>query len=626
LKDSAAGPTGKPGPGPGPGDRLPVTVIASWYPAVDDVAKGRFVADQVAALVASGMVSPEVVSFDPIPLVGGATARARQAQVIHDAVASAIAEEPTLFNAWPFGVDAGAPVARLAIAEGSIPAMGTTAAEGHRVAALLPLADRLLASPERLPALVHAHTGYPDGAAAAAFAERIDRPLIITEHATFLDRILAEPGQRARYAAGAARASRVIAVSDVLARQIRDALPEIAARVVVVPNTVAVDDFSAGGLDDRTPDELLFVGYRTPIKGIDTLLEAFAIVHAARPTARLRLIGRSTSREVEEVWRRQAATLGIADTVAFDGTADRAGVAAALARASVFVHASRYETFGVVAAEALAAGLPVVATDSGGVAEILGPDPERLGALVPVGDAAALGAAVIGTLERRASFDPATLRAAVVDRFGSRAVADRLVALYAEVIEERRATRPSRAPAASNSPPAIAIERSVSPTVIVALDRSAAAERLAPLPDYVRETVRVVTARSPGSVAMDGLLAVAEVSVAPVRPPVQARWRTGRRLPDRVLRIAADPVAAVRRKTEGDALSPAAVAAAARRVGQAVEALAPSGPTDPKVRLLPLDGRDAIVAAAIARERGLTVTMDGLRGLADRWASGRRED
>ena len=53
-----------------------------------------------------------------------------------------------------------------------------------------------------------------------------------------------------------------------------------------------------------------------------------------------------------------------------------------MARASVFVHASRYETFGVVAAEALAAGLPVVATDSGGVTEILGAEPERLGALV----------------------------------------------------------------------------------------------------------------------------------------------------------------------------------------------------------------------------------------------------
>ena len=46
-------------------------------------------------------------------------------------------------------------------------------------------------------------------------------------------------------------------------------------------------------LDQRVQDELLFVGYRKEIKGIDTLLEAFAIVVAARPAARLRLIGGS---------------------------------------------------------------------------------------------------------------------------------------------------------------------------------------------------------------------------------------------------------------------------------------------------------------------------------------------
>ena len=66
-----------------------------------------------------------------------------------------------------------------------------------------------------------------------------------------------------------------------------------------------------------------------------------------------------------------------------------------MSSASVFVHASRYETFGVVAAEALAAGMPIVATASGGEFEILGDDPSSLGAVVPVDDAQAFAAAVL---------------------------------------------------------------------------------------------------------------------------------------------------------------------------------------------------------------------------------------
>ena len=110
-----------------------------------------------------------------------------------------------------------------------------------------------------------------------------------------------------------------------------------------------------------------------------------------------------------------------------------------MARASVFVHASRYETFGVVAAEALAAGLPVVATDSGGVTEILGAEPERLGALVAVDDSLALGNGILETLGRRETFDAATLRASVRSRFGAEVVAERLITLYAEVLSESAA-------------------------------------------------------------------------------------------------------------------------------------------------------------------------------------------
>ncbi len=64
---------------PGPID---VLVVASWFPAYDDPAKGRFVADQVDALAATGIARPSVVSFDPVRLSGGASSRGHQGATV----------------------------------------------------------------------------------------------------------------------------------------------------------------------------------------------------------------------------------------------------------------------------------------------------------------------------------------------------------------------------------------------------------------------------------------------------------------------------------------------------------------------------------------------------------------
>jgi glycogen(starch) synthase len=597
--------------------------VASWYPAVDDVAAGRFVADQVAALEATGEATVEVVSFDIIPLVGGATARAGQVGAVHQAIATAIATERKLFVRVDDGDGRSNLVARLGVAVGSTPALGTTAAATHRAAALEALAGRLLADPVSLPDVVHAHPGYPDGAAAAVLAGRIDRPLVFTEHATFLDRILADPGQRAQYAEAGLRASRIIAVSELLAAQIRDALPELSARIVIVPNTVAVEEFQALDLTDRIADELLYVGYRKEIKGIDTLLDAVAIVHAARPTARLRLIGRSPTDEIEQAWHRRAEDLGLTDVVSFEDVADRAGVAAAMARASIFVHPSRYETFGVVAAEALAAGLPLVATDSGGVGEIVGPDPDAVGALVPVGDARALGAAILRTLERRDSFDPATLRQSVVGRFGARAVAATLLGLYDDVLDEHdggRSRTDHQAVAAREAPPETASDRA-RPQVILGLDRAAAAERLGVLSRGLLASLSLVTSGEPRSVRLPPVGRIVELPIPSVAPTTtRRRPATGIRTVDRLLRFALDPLGTLRRRMGGDPLGAVAIGRASNLVDGAIAEVAGRGGMGAGgVEIVALDGRDVLVAAQLVRTGANRLSPGGLRRLADRW-------
>ena len=119
-------------------------------------------------------------------------------------------------------------------------------------------------------------------------------------------------------------------------------------------------------------EQLLFVCHRKEWKGIETLLRATAIARRSRPSITLRLVGRAPDAVTEARWHGLAAELGISGAVVLREAANRGEVAAAMRKAAVFVHPSPRETFGVVAAEALASGLPVVAADSGGVTEIAG--------------------------------------------------------------------------------------------------------------------------------------------------------------------------------------------------------------------------------------------------------------
>jgi glycosyltransferase involved in cell wall biosynthesis len=457
-------------------------LIAGWFPAADDPIAGRFIADQAAALAAGGRVRPTLVSFEPFPLQGDLALRQDAVDAWAEVVRAA-ARDGRAFADHGASGPAGIPVARLGVPHGGARGAGRTNQAIHRATIL----NALLEGAGRSWPLLHAHVGYPEGAGAASVARARHIPLVLTEHATYLDRLFADPEIRAAYLEGARTAARIVAVSRVLADRIGREFPELVPRIVVIPNTVDVEAFRAAGPAGRNPDELLWVGYRREVKGMPVLLAAFRMVHAARPSARLRLIGRSTTDEEEAEWQRLAAELHVADAVSFEPPADRATVAAAMERAAVFVHASRNETMGIVAVEALAAGLPVVAVDSGGVTEVMGRDPSALGALIPRQDPELLAAAIVETLARRDGFDPLALRAHVVDRYGSVAVAARIADLYGEVLRAAggRPTPGARLPAAAPAP---------ARPVVVGFDRGALDAALPAFPAWVvRDAIFVTT-------------------------------------------------------------------------------------------------------------------------------------
>jgi glycosyltransferase involved in cell wall biosynthesis len=128
-----------------------------------------------------------------------------------------------------------------------------------------------------------------------------------------------------------------------------------------------------------------------PEKGHALLLQSFATVQREIPHARLRLVGDGPlAHELQD----EAAALGIQDQVDFVGATN--DVWTQLRQANVFALASQSETLGIALLEAMAAGLPVVATAVGGIPELI--KPGRNGELVPPNDHAAMAEALVALL------------------------------------------------------------------------------------------------------------------------------------------------------------------------------------------------------------------------------------
>jgi hypothetical protein len=164
--------------------------------------------------------------------------------------------------------------------------------------------------------------------------------------------------------------------------------------------------------------------------------------------------------------------------------ADRAAIAAAMQRASVFVHPSPFETFGIVAAEALASGLPVACTPSG-VEQIVGRDGVA-GAVARDFEARSLADAILAVVARPAP-DASVLRARVAERYAPAAIARATVDLYAPLLG------PLSAGPASLPEPAAAPAR----PIVIAFRRAVLDDRIAALDARVRASLTILTTTVP---------------------------------------------------------------------------------------------------------------------------------
>jgi D-inositol-3-phosphate glycosyltransferase len=195
-------------------------------------------------------------------------------------------------------------------------------------------------------------------------------------------------------------ADRIVAATVVEQRRLIDDYGADAARVVVVPCGVDTALFRPGvpaearaALGLGAGGVVLYVGRLAPIKGLDTLLDALARLRAQGRSVRLLVIGGDTDEPLdghEAELRRRVERLGLRETVRFLGAQPQEILRGYYVAADVTVLPSYYESFGMVALEAMACGSPVIASRVGGLTTTVRDG--VTGFLVPEGDAAALAA------------------------------------------------------------------------------------------------------------------------------------------------------------------------------------------------------------------------------------------
>ena len=275
------------------------------------------------------------------------------------------------------------------------------------------------------PDVLHAHSALFGGYVTTKMSRRLQVPSVLTEHSSAylrgtLTALQTECALRAFSGADA-----VITVSS----RLKQALHEITDRrdIQVVPNTVDTKRFSPNSLARvGTTFRFACIAVLRQNKNVQLLIRAFSRAFCHDAPVALEIVGDGSERRRLE---RLVRSLAECHRITFHGAADTDGVASVLGRSHCCVSSSDVETFGVTLIEAIASGIPVVATRSGGPQDIVTPE---CGYLVPVGDEAALASTLLTVfLKRRFWADRSTLLSEYAQRsYGNAAIVSSLNAVY----------------------------------------------------------------------------------------------------------------------------------------------------------------------------------------------------
>ncbi len=403
--------------------KLHILFLASWYPNRNAPALGNFIQRHAQAAALHHTVSV-------IHLCAGNELEEGKYEI----------EETHHGNLHEYGVYYGKVRSRLPV----ISQLKRRSAYRDAVQA----AAKLAAEKNGKPDLLHVHVIWPAAVAALQLADELDVPLLISEHwsgylpedGNYKGVILQNLSRRL-----ADRAAHITVVS----KRMQEAMLKhgLGKNFSLLPNAVDTELFSpgerhetldpperrAGVSPDSYRDETkllhvsMLVDREKNISGLLRVMEKLK----SRPEITLHIAGDGPERETHE---KLAETLGVLNkTVFFKGFKTAEKVAEEMQQADALIMFSHFEGMPVTIIEAQCCGLPVIATKTGAIPEMVN---AQQGILVEPGDEAALEKAILTLMEQRDTFSAGQIRSAAAARYSMEAVGAQLDRLYRSILEK----------------------------------------------------------------------------------------------------------------------------------------------------------------------------------------------
>lgn len=273
------------------------------------------------------------------------------------------------------------------------------------------------------PDIIHSHLVYPAGFLGTIIQKRKKIPNVLTEH-SWISKYFRSWIHKQCVLYTLKNTAAVVCVSKAL----KDNIDNFCKRnVVVVPNVIEVERFK---IFEKTKKGVLNIGLLGGLgnlrKGLDILLKAVSIIDDTDFLLHIGGEGKLLGH-----FKKMAKELKVEDRCKFYGEIQPAEVLRFYSSIDLFVLASRDETFGVVIIEAMACGIPVIATKCGGPEEIITND---TGILVEKEDPEALARAISYMSENIGSYNSELIRKYATEKYGKRAFVENITNHYRHLL------------------------------------------------------------------------------------------------------------------------------------------------------------------------------------------------
>jgi glycosyltransferase involved in cell wall biosynthesis len=285
------------------------------------------------------------------------------------------------------------------------------------------------------PDIIHVHCAFNAGFVALCLKQKYDIPYIITEHSTLFALAQFSAKQKARVFEVYHHAAEVIVVSNPFRKLLAHEIGLEENRITVLPNFIDTGYFKPIP-KAKQPDEnkiIFTVCHHEQKKRLDRLIDALKLVLNDYPDWKLIIGG---SGRLTASLKTKVNQMGLANSITFCGFLSKAEVREKMNSAGIFVLPSDVETFGVVLIEAMAMGLPVVSTRSGGPEDII---TKETGVLVDK-DVKSLAKGICTVIVNRGRYDGHLIRQHVLDNFSGPVVSEKYIRLYENCIRKHQLT------------------------------------------------------------------------------------------------------------------------------------------------------------------------------------------